>query len=311
VASAAALLLGACGGGDDDGDDGGSEPASASADDEEGADAGGDDDGNDDDANDDDDRAGGSDASSASTGPGVVLGTPTITAEPGKAWAEVGADRFDYASAGSVGFECLLAADRVTVNFQTPEGRNLLIQGSSQTGDWHLSATFASGEDDNTQYGAESSSGDGVFTVGDGLLSYEGTINKVVDRDIVNPEEVDGQIAVNCASPGGDPTAEVGGVTYTFPIPGAQSFDCVVSDDEIDVMINRLAMEDLQLQISGRVEGDQLIGGVYIIDGEERLSSTFPADRTGLTLDGSTLTYEGTFTAADGTESPGSVEITC
>lgn len=243
-------------------------------------------------------------------GGGVVIGTPTLEAEPGQAWAEVEGERLLYEAAGSINVQCTIGDDQVTVNFQTPEGRDLLIQGAPQDGTWFLNATFARGGD-NVRYSTASSFGDGVFTIGDGVLGYEGSVERVDGNDVANAETLDARLAVNCASPGGDPTAMVGGQTYVFPISGAQSVQCEVAPEAVDVRINRLALDDLQLEISARLEGEQWIGAVVVYAGEERFTSTLSPDGAGLAIDGGSVTYEGTFASIAGDPIEGSASVTC
>lgn len=288
----------ACGGGDDDGSVG--LDATGDAEEGGGTSAVGD-------ASSGDADSSGSDATSDSS---VVLGTPSITADPGSAFVELGGgERLDYVTSGSIHLECTVSDAQVSVNFQTPDGQDLLVRGAPQNGSWFVSTTFASSGDD-LKYSADSIGNDGTFTIGDGELSYEGQVSRVVGSDIANAELVDARMAVNCAGGGSDPTAEIGGTAYSFPVAGAQSVTCTVSDDAVEVRINRLAIEGLQLEIQATSDGGQWLGNATVYTPDGNLRSSIPADGAGLTIDGTTVTYEGTFTTDTGDET-GTVTATC
>lgn len=289
----------ACGGGDDDASAGDGDQSGAVSDVDEppaGAAGGG-----------DADTGGG-----AAGAVGVVLGDPPSTADPGQVWVEVGGERLEYTTGDALAVECSITPERVTVNLQTADGRSFLLQGADDGGSWFLNLTFSpGGGDEQVSYGSESASGRGTYTIGDGALSYDGTVIRVVDFDVANGEELDARLAVNCASPGGDPTAVVGGETYAFPVSGAQSVQCQVSPEAIDVRINRLALEGRQLELSVRLDGDAWLGTVTVYRNEGNLSSLVPPDGAGLTVDGTSVTYVGTFEGPDGAQLDGSVEVTC
>lgn len=294
----------ACGGGDDDSGDGDAVAVDDAAGDP--ADGGAEDAG--------DDSAGDAGTSGGDGGldAAVVVGTPSITAEPGSAFVELdGGERLEYSTSDSLNVQCTVSDAQVSVNFQTADGHDLLVQGAPQDGTWFLTTTFAPGGD-TTRYTAESMGSEGMFTIGDGALSYEGPVARVVDFDIANAETVGARMAVNCdpAGGGGDPTAEIGDAAYSFPVSGAQSVTCSVTGDAVDVRINRLALDGLQLQIDATSDGGQWLGSVTVYTSGGNLSSTIPADGTGLTIDGTTVTYEGTFTS-DAGEQPGTVTATC
>ena len=284
----------ACGG-----DDGGSSDGDFGFDDIHGGDGG---DGGD--AGADDDGSGSGDAGSA-----VVIGTPSLMADPGSAFVEFGGgERFDYVSSGSIYLECTVSDAQVAVNFQTPDGHDLLVRGAPQSDAWFVTTTFAS-RDDNATYSAESIAGDGTFTIGDGALSYEGQVSRRLGSDRTDVEMVDARMAVNCAG-GADPTAEIGDASYTFPLMGAQSVECTVTADAVEVRINRLALEGLQLEIQATSDDGQWLGNATVYTSDGNLSSSIPADGNGLTIDGTTVTYDGTFTT-DGGDQTGTVTATC
>ena len=295
------MAMAACGG-DDDASDAADAGDASLAPSDDGGDAS--------DAGDNSDRGDASTPSAGSdAGGGVVLGEPNLTSDPGVVWVEVGGERLEYTMAGSINVECNVAADRVVVNLQS-NGHDFLVQGSPQTGDWFLNMTFAPGGD-NTKYSADSMSGAGTFTVGDGTLSYEGTVSRVVDFDLQNAEDVDARVAVNCASPGGDPTAEVGGETFVFPLSGAQSVTCDVGPEALEIRVNRLSIDGLQLELQGTFDGERWVGAATIYTNDGNYSSPLPLDGTGLTIDGTSVTYDGTFGSPAGDEVDGSVSVTC
>lgn len=297
--AALAVITTACGGSDDDADGGTTADASASdgdgASDDNGADSG--------------DDAPSGDPSDVDAL--VVVGAPPFTAEPGTAFVELDGERLDWAASGSINVQCTVTDAQVSVNFQTADGHDLLVQGAPQDGTWFLTTTFAPGGD-NTRYMAESIARDGTFTIGDGALSYEGQVARVVDFDVANAEMVDARLAVNCDPAGGgsDPTAEIGDAAYAFPVSGAQSVTCTVTADAVEVRINRLAIDGIQLEINATSDGGQWLGNVTVYTDDGNLSSTIPADGTGLTVDGTTVTYEGSFSTPSGDQA-GTATATC
>lgn len=103
----------------------------------------------------------------------------------------------------------------------------------------------------------------------------------------------------------------IGGQNYQFPASGAQSFDCTVAPDDVEVVVNRLAVDGLQLAIDGRQESGNWIGSVVVNDGDDKFSSTLAADGEGLVIDRNSVTYHGTFVGVDGSEIDGTVDVTC
>jgi hypothetical protein len=244
----------------------------------------------------------------------VSLGEPPLTADPGSAWAEVEEARLDYRSAGSLNYVCDVTPDHLQVNFQTNDGQDLLLQASLQGDRWVGQLTFAGAGEGTTQFSAVLPDDADPMVVGDGAVSFEGTVSKVVDYDLANATDVSASVAVNCAPAAGsgeEATAELGGSTYSFPASGAQSFDCTVSDESLDVRINRLAVDGLQLEISARVDGEKWIGAVVVSAPEGTFTSTLSPDGAGLTVEGPTVDYTGTFTGGPSGDATGSVSVTC
>lgn len=242
----------------------------------------------------------------------VELGEPSLTADPGTAWAEVDGERFTYESAGSLAFACDIGPDRVQVNFQTSEGRDLLLQAVRQGDAWTGQLTFQPGGGQNLQYSASLPAAADPLVIGEEALGFEGTATRIEDFDAAGADEVEAAVAVNCALAAGEqPSAVVDGTTYTFSPSGAQSFDCSVTAENLEVRINRLARDGLQLEVSARQEGDQWVGAVVVITPEATFTSTLPPDGSGLTVGGASVDYEGTFTGGPGGDVAGTVSVTC
>ena len=257
-------------------------------------------------------------AAGGSGGGGPTIGEVTLTADPGSAWAEVDGGRLEYQASGGVAYECTVANDRVAVNFQTADGHDLFAQGGKQGDDWFMSLTFKPGAGDQIQYGFSSVDADGTIGISDGALSYEGQVDRIEDFDVENATKVDARVAVNCASAGGDgsagggdPTATIGGQSYTFALSGAQSVTCEVAPDNVTVRINRLAIDGTQLEIDGRQDSDRWIGAVVVYTSDGNYTSPMANDGTGLTIDGSSVQYEGSFKAPDGSELDGTASAAC
>jgi hypothetical protein len=233
------------------------------------------------------------------SGGATEIGPVTQTADPSTGWVEVDGQRHEFSAFGSIHYTCEVMEDRITINFQeTTAGSSFGLQGAMVDGQWNASLTFVPGEQEAVQYGASIGFDPGVFGIGGNEISFEGTMSRVEDRDIVNAQDVQGAFAVNCAAPGGDPTAEIGGQAFTFPLSGGNSVDCAISDQEVAVLIGRNRPEFVQLQVD--ISNDD---GTY--------TSFVPPDGTGLEIDGASLTYEGIFTTPDGSEVEGSVSVSC
>lgn len=298
--TALVLFLGACGGGDDDDGAGDVEPAPIAdpADANDGAD--------------DDAEPAGDDNGDGGGGGVVGADAPTLTADPGTAYAEVDGERIVYESAGSIYYTCEIGPDKVQVNFQTADGNDLSIQAGLDSTGWRGQLTLKAAGGGNTQYSVVFAQNSGTMGVGASALSYEGTADRIVDFDVLNAEEVDVSIAVACAptGDGNDPQAVIDGTTYVVPLSGAQSVTCAVTPEDIDITINRLALENLQLSIDMRGGPDDWIGSVFIITPDGDFTATLSGAAEGLTIDGTTVTYDGPI-QADGADVPASVSVTC
>ena len=236
------------------------------------------------------------------------IGAPTQTADPSTGWVEVEGQRYEFGALGSTHFRCDVMEDGITINFQQTTSENdFSVQGSVVNGQWNASLTFAPSEESRISYGASIGFDPGTAGFGDQAFSYEGTMKRVEGVDIVNAQEVQATIAVNCATPGGDPTATVAGESLTFPFSGAGNLECDVSDEQSYVLISHSQPERIQLQ----VDIQEAFGAFNITSGEDRYDSFVPEDGTGLTISGSHLTYQGVFTGPTGEEVDGSVSVNC
>jgi hypothetical protein len=246
----------------------------------------------------------------------VVLDPAAIPA-PGEARVEVDGSLYVLKASGSVHFGCEVGADQVTVNFQETDAGSLLIQGRVLDGEWGGNVTFAPTGLDN--YGGGMAGGE--VAVGDNAMTYTGPLTYRSFSDPTNTRDVEASIAVNCntgsAGGAGEAIAEIDGTTLAFPASGAQSFECEVAPATFRVLVNRLALEDKQIQFEGTQTSGQWLANVYVISGTDRYNGIVPADGTGLDITGTTLTFTGTFTQtseADPTverELPGSASVTC
>lgn len=244
-----------------------------------------------------------------------TVGPVTATAEPGQAWAEVDGERFEYTAADSLHFTCEVSEDSFQINFQTAEGHDLSMSGSNQNG-WSGRLTFKPGGGEIVQYSAVAFR-DGSVGLGDGEVSYEGTVERMEDFDPNTATDLDATVAVNCAAAGGDPTAVFGDTTVVVPLSGAQGVDCAVAADGFEVIINRLSSDDKQIQFEGSLAAGSWSGLVSIIDGDDNYLSSLPGDGMGLEIDGTTVTYEGSFTHTSDSdpdleeEIDGTVSVSC
>lgn len=238
-----------------------------------------------------------------------VVDGPTVEVDPGVVVLEVDGERIEYPMAGSINLVCDVSPEYVQVNVQTPDGQSMSLLASTNSGSWTGSLNATRADDSSVAYG--STFGGGVVGIGASSVSYEGPIDKVVDRDIMNPETLTGTVAANCDSPGGDPTAVIGTDTYTFPVTGAQSFECTVGPTEFEIRVNRLSREGLQLEMQGRDEGGRWVGAVTVYTNEGNWTAILPEDGAGLTIDGGSVAFEGAFAGPDGSEVDGSATAAC
>jgi hypothetical protein len=243
---------------------------------------------------------------------GASVGDVSVAADPGQAVVEVDGRTILYESAGSSNYICDIESDRIQVNFQTADGHDLLIQGGVLNDEVTANITFTEGGDGPNQSHSATSPNDGELEVGADALRYEGTVTIVEDFDIETSRDAQAVIEVNCASAGGDATAEIDGETFVFQASGAQSYECEITDENtFTVRINRLSRDDLQLSFDGRPEGDGVIGNVNIISGDDNYTATlFGAEVEGLVIEGATITYTGTFEHTANGEPQGEVQGT-
>ena len=252
---------------------------------------------------------------SRGTGGGGVAGSgrTSLDAAPGAAYAEVDGARFVYEAAGSINYTCEISPDTIRVSFQSPEGQDLSIQAGLDDIGWSGQFNFRSEDGGNTQYNVSLARNSGTLGVVDGALSYEGTADRIEDFDILDSEEVGARVAVNCGASGegDDPVAVIDGETFTFPFSGAQAVDCAVSADNIDIAVNRLAVDDLQLSIDMRGGPGDWIGSVFAVTPAGNFSVTLSGEADGFAIDGNTVTYVGPIGSDLGGEVDADVSVTC
>lgn len=238
---------------------------------------------------------------------GGEAGPVTLTADPSKAYVEADGERFEYDAVGAVHYSCEIDDEQVRINFQF-NGPSLLIQGSKLEGEWTLNLT-ATVEDNDIQYDA-TLPGEGSLGLDDGQLSYEGPIDRVENRDITNPTVVDAKLAVNCMQPEGQPTVVIDGTEYVVSMIGADSVRCEVSDEAVIVQVNRLTSDDTNIDIGVEAQEGGWFGHVSVTTPSGRFGAKGAPNPVGLTVDGSTVTYEGTFEGDSG-DVEGSLVLTC
>lgn len=248
-------------------------------------------------------------ASGSSSDAEVVVGSPTIESDPGMTWAEVNGERIEFLANGSQHYECTVGPDRVTINYQTGEGNDFLLNAAMQGGGWLGNLTFAPGGEGNVQYSASIPNDAESFGLGNDALSYEGSVQKIKDFDMANAEIMSAQIAVNCAWPGGDPAAVINGEKYTFPASGSQSFECNIESEAV-AFDKSGGNSQLQIDATKRT-ADAWLGSVAIYTENGNFTSTIPEDGEGLTIEGAKVHYEGTFNEPSGGEVTGTVDVTC
>lgn len=251
--------------------------------------------------------------------PGALTAGPvTVSAEPGHAVVTVDGLTIDHTADEAGGsFSCVVSDDLIVLGVTSGFGSMTLNADRTDVG-WIGRFTADSDEGDADswiQYSAQPFNGELGIDVESQRLSYVGTAERQ-DRIAMSDGEldmptVDVTVAVNC---GIEPAAvEIGGETFTFALFEADSTTCQVAEpDSIDITINDLATQDRQLQFELRPDGDGVIGGVYVIDGDDRWSSvisTQAGTADGLSFDGSTVTYTGTFEHTSDTDADLSEEV--
>lgn len=234
----------------------------------------------------------------------LVAGPVTVFAEPGHAVVTVDGRTIDHTSHEAGGaFRCVVSDEQINLDVRSEFGSMALSAMPVDDG-WIGRFTADSDEGDADswiQYSAQPFDGELGIDPEAHTVSYVGTAVRQ-DRIAMSEGEldtptVDVTVAVNC---GIEPaTLEVGSETFTFPLFEADSMTCqVTAPDSIDITINYLSTENRQLQFDVRSDGDGVIGGVHVIDGDDRWSSVISTQggtADGLSFDGSTVTYTGTF----------------
>jgi hypothetical protein len=234
----------------------------------------------------------------------LAAGAVTVSADPGHAVVTVDGRTIDHTANDTGGsFNCTFSDDVIALAVNSEFGSMTLTADRTADG-WIGRFTADSDEGDADswiQYSAQPFDGELGIDNDTTTLSYVGTAVRQ-DRIAMSNGEMDTPtvqvtVAVNC---GIEPaTFEVGGEAFTFPLFAADSTTCQVAEpDSIDITINYLATENRQLQFDLRPDGDGVIGGVFVIDGDDRWSSvisTASGSADGLSFDGSTVTYTGIF----------------
>ena len=238
---------------------------------------------------------------------GGEAGPVTVTADPSQAWVEADGERHVYDAVEAVHYACDISDEQISINFQF-NGPSLLVQGGKLDGEWLLNLTFTVDEND-IQYGATLPGG-GSLGLGDGQLSYEGPIDRVENRDITNPTVVDAKLAVNCTQPEGQPTAIIDGTEYVVSMVGSDSTTCEVTDQAVTVQVNRLTSDGTNIDIGVEAQDGGWFGHVAVTTPAGHFLAKDSPNPAGLTVDGSTVTYEGTFEGDSG-DVEGSVVVTC
>lgn len=243
---------------------------------------------------------------------GTEIGPLAQTADPSSGWVEVDGQRYEFEAVGSTHYRCDLTEDQVSINFQqTTSGSDFTFQGGIVNGQWNASLNFVPAEENQISYGASVGFDPGTFGIGDQAISYEGTVSRVEDFDLTNAQDMQATVAINCSTPGGDPTADIDGQSLTFPFSGAGSLHCEVSDERVDILIGHSQPERIQLQVDIQDNAGELFGAVTITSGDDTYSSFVPPDGTGLTINGRSVTYQGVFESPSGEDTDGSVAVSC
>ncbi len=253
------------------------------------------------------------------TVPGALVAGPvTVMADPGHAVVTVDGRTIDHTAAEAGGaFRCVVSDEGVSLDVNSGFGAMTLSAMPVDDG-WIGRFTADSDEGDADswiQYSAQPFDGELGIDRESRTVSYVGTAQRqdriaMSDGDLDTPT-VDVTVGVNC---GIEPaTLEVGGESFTFPLFEADNMTCqVTAPDSVDITINYLSTENRQLQFDLRPDGDGVIGGVFVIDGDDRWSSVISTQggtADGLSFDGSTVTYTGTFEHTSDTNADTSEEL--
>ena len=237
--------------------------------------------------------------------PGALRAGPvTVATEPGHAIVTVAdGSTTDHTPVGPADtFRCVFSDDQIDLGVNSEHGSMTL---TAIRGDDGWTGRFTADADEGTaddwiQYSAQPFNGELGIDHDTKTLSYVGSAvrqdrNAMSDGDLDTPT-VDVTVAVNC---GIEPAVvEVADQTFTFAPFEADSMTCqITGPDSIDVTLNSLGSQDRQLQFSLRPDGDGVIGGVYVIEGDDNWSaviSTSGDTASGLSVDGATATFTGT-----------------
>lgn len=238
--------------------------------------------------------------------PGALQAGPvTVATDPGHAVVTVaGGSTTDHTPAGPGNtFRCVFTDDQIDLGVSSEHGSMLLTAVRSDDG-WTGRFTADADEgtaDDWIQYSAQPFNGELGIDHDTKTLSYVGSAtrqdrNAMADGDLDTPT-VDVTVAVNC---GIEPAVvEVADQTFTFAPFEADSMTCQINGpDSIDVTLNSLGSQDRQLQFDLRPDGDGVIGGVYVTEGDDNwraIISTSGDTAGGLAVDSATATFTGTF----------------
>jgi len=237
--------------------------------------------------------------------PGALAAGPvTVFADSGHAVVTVDGRTIDHTASETGGsFRCSFADEGIALEVNSDFGTmTLTLSPADDVWFGRFTADSDEGDADSwIQYSAQPFDGELGIDRDAKTISYVGTAvrqdrNAMADGNMDTPT-VDVTVAVNCGI--APATLEVGDQTFTVPLFEADSQTCqVAAPDSIDIMINYLATQDRQLQFDVRPDGGGLIGGVHMMDGADRWSSvisTNSGSADGLSFDGSTVTYTGTF----------------
>lgn len=238
--------------------------------------------------------------------PGALEAGPvTAATEPGHAVVTVAnGSTTDHTPVGPGNtFRCVFTDDQIDLGVSSEHGSMTLTAVRGDDG-WSGRFTADADEgaaDDWIQYSAQPFNGELGIDHATKTLSYVGSAarqdrNAMSDGDLDTPT-VDVTVAVNC---GIEPAVvEVAEQTFTFAPFEADSMTCqITGPNSIDVSLNSLSSQDRQLQLSLRPDGDGVIGGVYVIEGDDNwraIISTSGGTADGLSVDGATATFTGTF----------------
>jgi hypothetical protein len=239
-------------------------------------------------------------AFSGSTPGALDAGPVTVFAEPGHAVVTANGRTLDHTPGESGGrFWCSFSEEHITLEVNSEFGSMILRANQSAEG-WSGTFTADSDEEGWIQYTAQPFDGELGIDFESEELSYVGIAERhdrdaMADGDFDTPT-VDVTVAVNC---GIEPaTVDVGGQMFTFaPFAASQSTCQISGPDSIDINIS-YTTEDRRLQFSLRPDGDGVIGGVYLSEGDDKWTaviSTNSGTAEGLSFDGNSVTFTGTF----------------